>query len=246
MQSSSVSSNADEIRTGVGSSGPVSRLVDWVTAVLLVLGGLAFTTFGSAISAVADRDRIARWVADGRLTSTELSEAELIDTTLALFTWGGIGLIVTGLFLIVGGIGFLIYRRSARERAATEANQPDSVTLAIIGAVVTVVTSFVPLSPILGGIVSGYFRGGDGPAGARVGAYAGLVAAVPFALLALFILGGFAVVATELGLGTVAVFVALTLVFSSLVGLAYLVGLSALGGYIGVSLAARSNKSHTR
>ena len=246
MQSNSVPSTADEIRPGVGSSGAVSRLVDWITAVLLVLGGLMFTTFGAAISAVADREQIASWVADGQLTSTELTDAELIDTTLALFTWGGIGLIVTGLLLIVGGFSFLLYRRRAREAATTEVQQPDSVTLAIVGAIVTVVTSFVPLSPILGGVVSGYLGGGEGTDGARVGAYAGLVAAVPFALLVLFLLGGFGIVAVELGLGGVAVVAALALVFSSLVGVGYLVGLSALGGYIGVSLAARATESPVR
>lgn len=246
MQSNSISSGTDEIRPGTGISGPTSRLVDWITAVLLVVGGLMFTTFGAAVSAIADRERITNWVADGQLTSTELSDAELIDTTLALFTWGGIGLVVVGLLLIVGGVGFLLYRRRARETAATETQQPDSVTLAIIGAVVTVVTSFVPLSPILGGVVSGYLGGGDGADGTRVGAYAGLVAAVPLVLLALFLLGGFAIVATELGLGGVAVFVALALVSASLVSVAYLVGLSALGGYIGVSLAARPAESQTR
>jgi len=246
MQPNVAPSTVDEIRPRVGSSGPLSRLVDWITATLLVLGGLMFTTLGTAISAVADRERVATWVADGQLTSTELTDAELVDTTLALLTWGGIGLIVTGLLLVVGGFGFLLYRRRARETATTETDQPDSVTLAIVGAVVTVVTSFVPLSPILGGVVSGYLGGGDGADGTRVGAYAGLVAAVPLTILVLSLLGGLVIVAIELGLGGIAVFVALAVVFASLVAVAYLVGLSALGGYIGVSLAARQVESRGR
>ena len=115
-----------------------------------------------------------------------------------------------------------------------------------MGAVVTVVTSFVPLSPILGGVVSGYLGGGDGADGTRVGAYAGLVAAVPLTILVLSLLGGFVIVAIELGLGGIAVFVALAVVFASLVAVAYLVGLSALGGYIGVSLPAHQVESRGR
>lgn len=240
MQSENIAQGSDEIRRGIEPSGPISRLVDWVTAALLVFGGLLFATAGTGLYSLADRSRIAGWVAEGQLTSTELTDAELIDTTQALLTWGGIGMAVTGAVLVVGGVAFLLYR--SRMRARTTSADPDSTTLAIIGAVVTVVTSFVPFSPVLGGTVSGYLQGGDAGDGARVGAYAGLAAAVPFALLALFVLGGFSIAAVELGLGGLGVFVGLALVFSLFVSVAYLVGLSALGGYLGVSLAARNRK----
>lgn len=240
MQPENISPGTDELRRGIQPSGPISKLVDWVTAALLVFGGLLFATAGTGLYTLADRSRIAGWVAEGRLTSTELTDAELIDTTQALLTWGGIGMAVTGAVLVVGGVAFLLYR--SRLRARTTNERPDSTTLAIIGAVVTVVTSFVPFSPILGGTVSGYLRGGDSADGARVGAYAGLAAAVPFALLGLFVLGGLSVAAVELGLGGLGVFVALAVVFSLFVSVAYLVGLSALGGYLGVALAARNRK----
>jgi hypothetical protein len=226
----------------MGASQPISRLVDWLTAAFLVLGGMLFAALGTGVYTLADRERIATWVAEGRLTSTELTDAELIDTTQALLTWGGIGTAVTGLLLAVGGVAFLVYRGRVRRNSADTA-VPDSITLAIIGAVVTIVTSFVPLSPIIGGAVSGYLRGGDGRGGARVGAYAGLAAAIPFALLGLFFVGGLAVVAAELGLGGLGVFVGLAMVFATLVSVAYLVGLGALGGYLGVSLAKRNDRS---
>ena len=220
------------------ASKPLSRVIDWLTAAVLVFGGMLFAALGTSLYSLADHERIASWVADGTLTSTELTDAELIDTTQALLTWGGIGMAVTGLLLAVSGVAFLVYRNRVRQ-ASVETAAPDSVTLAIVGAVVTIVTSFVPLSPTLGGAVAGYLRGGDANSGARIGAYAGLVASLPFALLGLFLLGGLVVVASELGLGGLGVFVALAMVFSILVSVVYLVGLSALGGYLGVRLAAR-------
>jgi len=240
MESNTSSTHSDDIRRGVRPSGLISKLVDWVTAALLVFGGLLFATAGAGLYSLADRSRIASWVAEGRLTSTELTDAELIDITQALFTWGGIGTAVTGVFLLLGGVGYLLYR--GRMRARTDSSEPDTITLATIGAVVTILTSFVPLSPILGGLVSGYLGEGDGAGGARIGAFTGLVAAIPFALLGLFLLGGVAIAAAELGLGGLGVFVGLALVFSIGVGAAYLVGLGALGGYIGVSLAKRNRE----
>jgi hypothetical protein len=57
----------------------------------------------------------------------------------------------------------------------------DTLLNAVIGAVVTVLTSFVPVSPVIGGAVAGYLQGRDGP---TVGALSGVLAALP--LLALF------------------------------------------------------------
>lgn len=242
MQSSNSPVASDGIRSEMRPSRPVGKIVDWLTAAFLVFGGLLFAALGAGLYSLADRDRIAEWVSDGTLTSTELSDAELVDVTLALFTWGGVGLAVTGLLMAGGGIAFLLYRRRMRDQQTAE-TAPDSVTLAIIGAVVTAVTSFVPFSPLIGGTVSGYLRGGNSEDGAKAGAYAGLVAAIPFALLSLFFLGGFVIAAAELGLGSVGVFSGLVFVFAILAGTVYLVGLSALGGYFGVWLARRERKS---
>jgi hypothetical protein len=218
-------------------SEPLSRIVDWATAAALVLGGLLSGALGAGFYALADRDRIAELVADGTITSDDLTDAELIDVTHALLTWGGIGLAAVALLLVVAGLVFLVSRTRAR-RDPTRPAGPDSITLAIVGAVVTIVASFVPLSPILGGVVAGYLQDGDSWDGAKLGAYAGLVAAVPLTVLGLFVLGGLAVVTTELGLGAGAVLFGLALVvFALLASVVYLVGLSALGGYFGVAIA---------
>lgn len=104
---------------------------------------------------------------------------------------------------------------------------------AILGAVVTVVTSFVPFSPVLGGVVAGYLHDEGTGRGTRVGLVSGVIASLPLALV-LFI------VFTVMSIGSittgefagpafVVVIVALGLLFVAL----YTVGLSAAGGYLG-------------
>lgn len=101
---------------------------------------------------------------------------------------------------------------------------------ALIGAAVGILLSFVPLSPVLGGGVAGYLEGGESDDGLRVGAVAGAVMAIPLAfiglVLSVFVLGAGAPV----GVG------AMFLLALLLIAL-YTVGLGALGGLVGASLA---------
>lgn len=227
-------------RSGKSTPEPLSKIVDWAVAALLVFGGFVFVTLGIVLYSAADLTFVADLVADGTLQSTELTDAELIDVTYGLLWYTGLGLAVTGLLLLGSGIAYLIYRsRVRRERAATGVTGPDTTTNAIVGAVASVVLSFVPFAPVLGGIVSGYLQGGNGRDGVRVGAYAGLVASVPIGVLFAFLVGGAVIVGGELSVGFVGGVVALTLVFAFVVSVAYLVALSALGGYLGNRLADR-------
>ena len=225
---------------------PLGRIVDWLVTAVLVLGGLAVTAIGIAVYSAADRSWIAELVADGTIQSTDLTNAELIDVTYGLAWWGGLGLLVTGGLLVVAGIAFLAYRRRSRARREAQGiTGPDTTANAIVGAVVTGVTSFVPFSPVLGGVVSGYLQGGDRAEGARVGAYAGIVAAAPLAVLFGFLAVSFAVVATELSLaGPMAIGVA-GLFVGFLVAVGYLVALSALGGYLGIVIGERRDADST-
>lgn len=105
----------------------------------------------------------------------------------------------------------------------------DTLIHAAIGAAVTVVVSFTVFSPILGGAVAGYLEEHHG---GRVGALSGLIASVfvlPFALLFLFLLAG--------GIGIAA----LVLLVIPLVVVLYTVGLSALGGVVGVYIATETD-----
>jgi hypothetical protein len=97
---------------------------------------------------LAGRERLAGWVEDGAVTSTELTDAELVDATHALFQWGGVGLLVTGLLLVLGGVGWMLYRRRMCRRK-TGADHLEEVTLALIGAAVTVITENRGESPVL-------------------------------------------------------------------------------------------------
>ncbi len=109
---------------------------------------------------------------------------------------------------------------------------PNSLLNALIGAVVTVVLSFTVISPILGGALAGYLEKENG---VRIGAIAGVIAVVPlvlFFLLAVFGIGFFVVGGPGVGL-----FGLFALVFAFTFGLAFVIGLSALGGYLGVYLA---------
>ena len=113
----------------------------------------------------------------------------------------------------------------------------DSTLHALLGAVVTVVLSFIPFSPVLGGGVAAYLNEADASQGLRVGALSGIIATVPlvlFGLLLVSFLGFFA-----LGLrGGVALGIGGLLVVTvfGLIAAVYTVGLSALGGYLGAYL----------
>ena len=108
----------------------------------------------------------------------------------------------------------------------------DSTMNALIGGVVTIVLSFTGVSPVLGGAVAGYLNRRDG---VRVGTLAGLIALVPM-ILGLVFLGGFVGLFSFFGgrgammAGGIGLMVVLLIFgFASII----IVGLSALGGYIG-------------
>ena len=106
---------------------------------------------------------------------------------------------------------------------------------AVVGAVVTVVLSFLPFSPTVGGFVSGYLQRGGVREGAKAGGLSGLFSMVPFYLALL----------VAVPLFVIAPFGVPNLPFNNLLyalGLfwlvaVYTVGLGLLGGIIGTYLA---------
>jgi len=104
---------------------------------------------------------------------------------------------------------------------------------ALLGAVVTVVTSFVPVAPAFGGAVAGYLHDSGTDRGTRVGAVSGAFASLPLAALYLFILGIFVFGSITTGEVAGPAFVAVLVGGIFLVIVLYTVGLSALGGYVG-------------
>ena len=118
----------------------------------------------------------------------------------------------------------------------------DTLVNAVIGAIVNVVAgSFLPFGPVIGGAAAGYLQGGSREDGLKVGAIAGVIALIPmFLFLTLF--GGlfFAIVAggtmgggMPMGFPTVAGGFGFVVVLFFLFGAVYVVGLSAVGGYLG-------------
>jgi hypothetical protein len=102
---------------------------------------------------------------------------------------------------------------------------------ALVGAAVTVVLSFIPFSPLLGGAVAGFLERWNG---ARIGFISGVFAAIPlFILLAVVGVGISIVPGFGHGLAEGVVVVALLLV---LFLVAYVVTLSVVGGVVGVYL----------
>ena len=108
---------------------------------------------------------------------------------------------------------------------------------AIIGAAVTVIFAFLPLSPVLGGAVAGYLQQGDYREGGKVGAISGVLATIPIALFVTFIAAFFTIVPAMGGRMSVGIFFGFLFVMVATLFLLYTVGLSALGGVLGIVLA---------
>lgn len=106
---------------------------------------------------------------------------------------------------------------------------PNTLMNALIGAAVSIVLAFLPFSTVLGGGVAGYLQGGEYADGAKVGAISGVFAAIPFAFLLVFV--GVFLLAVPVRFALALAVFAVTLLFVLSI---YTVGLSALGGVLGV------------
>ena len=246
-------SATESVESGIrGGRRTVSRTIDWGVPALLLVGGLLAGLLASVLLGAADRVWITSLVADGTLTSSDLTDAQLIDVSTALLWWAGIGLLVIAGLMLVGGVAFGLSRRRTRHtRLAgedtgpgtaangpdTAANGPDTAANAIAGGVTSVVLSVVPFAPVLGGLVAGYLQGGSPREGMRIGAMAGAIAAIPLAVLFTFLLVGVVLVAGDLALGGTTLVVAVGLSVGLLGAIAYMIALGAVGGYVGVDLA---------
>ncbi|MBX0323602.1 DUF5518 domain-containing protein [Halomicroarcula sp. F13] len=110
----------------------------------------------------------------------------------------------------------------------------DTLLNAVIGAVATAVLSgFVPFAPVFGGALAGYLEGGDRDNGLRVGAISGVIGLV-FTLLVFALVGvvflGFLLGGMPMRMGA---FGLLFFVVAAVFAAVYVVGLSALGGWLG-------------
>ncbi|WP_439026518.1 DUF5518 domain-containing protein [Haloarchaeobius sp. DT45] len=104
---------------------------------------------------------------------------------------------------------------------------------AVIGGVAAIVLSFVPFSPVLGGLVSGYLEKDTRRNGSlKIGAAAGLISLIPMAFLGFFFIGiGFL---GAIGGDGGASLIILLFVFAiiAVISAIYTVGLGAAGGFL--------------
>jgi hypothetical protein len=106
---------------------------------------------------------------------------------------------------------------------------------AAIGAVVTIVLSFTGFSAVLGGGIAGYLQEVPPKGGAKTGAISGGIAVVPILLVLGLGFGLLLLQPSALGVpGGVELAIVLLVMFPLL--FAWIIGLSALGGYLGAYL----------
>lgn len=117
---------------------------------------------------------------------------------------------------------------------------------AVIGAVVSLLLSFIPFSTVLGGLVSGFLEGSDAGDGAVVGALAGTIAFLPLAAFAFAILAfvGVGVIANAIPLGGLLAGIVVVAFVTTMI-FAYTVGLALVGGVLG-AMAAGEFPQHSR
>ncbi|MDG5759993.1 DUF5518 domain-containing protein [Natronococcus sp. A-GB1] len=225
------------------ADGPLPEVVDWILATVVALVGLLSVVAGSALVFLVDRDGLAAGIEDGTVTvtvaTTELTDAEALEVADAAVSWTGTGLLVVGAGTVLVAVGYLVARRRAHRRSETGEPTSSYGTYAVLGAVVTVVLSFVPFSPALGGGVAGYLARGESDRTVRVGALAGFLPAAPVLAVLVFVLGG--LIAGLLTIGQIgeAIVVGTTLLLTALLVATLAAALGALGGYVGGRFAER-------
>ena len=192
------------------------RLFDWAVAAFLGITGLLSALVGGSLYSFIDRADVAGTVAASEFRSEVLTETEVVDLLLAVSQWVGLGLVVLG--ALAGAVGVAVVVANGRARRA--GRPTPRWILGLVGAMVGALLAFVPLSPALGGAIAGYLD---------LGTVAGLFAALPVVVLTLSVGAG---LVDGLPPGLVPAAMAI-LAVATLGSLAYLVGLSAVGGYLG-------------
>lgn len=220
---------------------PLPEYVDWIVGVIIALGGLALTVGGSALAFVVDRGLLAEGAESGQITmgivERELTEAEMLDLTTAIVDWTGIGLLVTGIGLVLFAIAYVAVRHRARRDLADGERVVTYRANAVLGGVATAVLSFIPFSPVVGGGLAGYLEQGESGRSVSAGGVAGFLAMVPALAILVFVTvglySGFGAVG-EAGLGIVVV---TAMLLALLFVAAYGAALGAVGGFAGGRLA---------
>ncbi|WEL22806.1 DUF5518 domain-containing protein [Halorhabdus sp. BNX81] len=201
------------------------RPLDWAIGGVLAVLGFLIALGGGILYAAVDRPEIATLIQESEFRSDGFTEGEAIDAVVALAEWGGIGLVATGVSIVLIGVAVVV----AHGRARRHGRGTPRWILGVVGAIINTVLSFVPLSPLLGGAAASHLSTDREASGVAAGAFAGLFTIVPALVTLAFVGVG---LFTGLPEATAGAAVA-ALVIGVLLTIVYVVGLSALGGYIG-------------
>lgn len=240
MATTTNSSNASGHQT---AGSPLPAVVDWALAVVIALGGVLWIVGGSALAFLVDRAMLAEGIESGTVSVTllavDLTESELLEVTSDIVAWTGVGLVVIGLGMVLFAIGYALRRRRAHRRYRASGEGSSFGSFVVLGAVVSAVLSFLPLSPAVGGALAGYLERGESERSLSAGALSGLVTILPFVGLVLFTAGGLLTGLLGVTRSGLAGFVVMVVLLSLAVGTAISAGLGAIGGYAGGRVAER-------
>lgn len=217
--------------------GRYPEWIDWVLGAIAVLVGMLAIVVGSALAFVVDRTLLAAGLEEAEpivVATRELTDAEALELMAAVVEWTGIGVLVTGIGLVLAGLWYGWRRRRSRRGAAPI----DSYWgFAVLGAFATAFLSFLPLSPILGGLLAGYLERAESERTVSVGALAGVLPIVPVAVIMAFVFVGLIDGLLAVDAVGVAIFSGATMVFAVTLTAVIAAGLGAAGGFIGGWLA---------
>jgi hypothetical protein len=228
-----------------GTSGPsgsagatrrarkIPRIGELGAAAVFVVGGLLMLLGGVTLLTFADRAVLTELAAADMLEPSRLSDEVLIELSLALTTWGGWGMVLTGAGMVLGGTWFaLATRGEANDR------RPSRTASIVLGGAAGILLAFVPFSPALGGGIAGYI--GPPGQGLAMGSGAGLLAVLPGLLPGIFLAMGFVVEAPVVEAGPSGTVLGVLLAGGLLLGAVVGIIIGGVGGYIGDRVAGEA------
>ncbi|WP_336037185.1 DUF5518 domain-containing protein [Halobacterium yunchengense] len=222
---------------------PLPAFVDWLAAAVVAVAGLATVLGGVVLTFLVDRDAVAAGVESGELQvvffERELADPEAVEFTLAVASWSGLGLLVTGVALCLFAVGYLAVRQRAHSSAEGGRAPGTLRSHAVVGAVTAAVLSFLPVSPAVGGGVAGYLEAHESARATSAGALSGLLLVLPVVVELAFLGVGLFAGAAAVDASDVGVVASVVVAFAVVVVAVVSVGLGAVGGFVGGRLFER-------
>lgn len=215
------------------STGGVPRWAEMAGGTVFAIAGLLMLGVGAVLLSLVDQTVLREVITAQDVDTGGLPLSAFVDVLDTLATWAGIGLVVTGLGSVVGGVWFIL---ATQGRGGEEPNgSPTRLVSAVLGGAAGIALSFVPLSPAIGGGVGGYV-GSDGQ-GLAIGSAAGLLVMLPALVPGLFLTIGIVVSAPWPGGGPDGTALGTIVAAALLLGTVGGIIAGGIGGFIGDLIA---------